>query len=230
MGQEREPQERRKQNRYKKAIIAVCEFGNSQYRARTYDISEQGITLLTGPDVPELPRYKVRCRLPSGTEALFEVEEKQRRLLRRGEYSFLRLGLNIVNESLDIVIFFRELAELEVENEIRRKVQQPSKGQSGDRSARLTFQLPVLAKAADAVFRCETLDMGSWGLAVLAPDDFPTADSFSLVCLDPDGHEIPIKAREMNRKTLPGGGVRVGFMVVAGEKGFRGFVEKYARW
>ena len=214
--------------RFKRAITAICEVDGVYFQARTYDINERGITLFTGPKVPQAGTYKVHCTLPTDVSATFEVEERQRREMSRGDFHFLRLGLQITNESLDHVVFFRELAELQLTEGLGEKL--PDDETKRKRTnQRLSFQLPVLTKIEGKLYKCQTLDMGSWGLSVLAPLDFPRQKTYQLRCIDPDGMEVPVTALVRNWATLPEG-QRVGFMVIEGSRGFRSFVEKYAQW
>ena len=223
MGQNLRGKDRRSRLRYKKAIDGWCEVGGIRFEARTYDISEEGMTLFTLPTLPAVKNYTVHCRLESGLECDFEVEEKTRRALRRKNLHFLRLGVKIVGENLDTVVFFRELTELQAKaGAFSNLADDSGKG-------RIDFQLPVVTNLENKTWRCQTLDMGSWGLSVLAPEGFPKAETCVLTCIDPDGNDIRVVAQERNRAVVEDG-IRVGFLVIEGNRSFRGFVEKYAQW
>ena len=216
--------DRRKRLRYKQAIHGWCEVGGIRFEARTYDISEEGMTLFTLPTLPDVKQYTVHCRLENGLECDFPVEERTRRTLRRKNLHFLRLGVEITNRNLDMIVFFRELAEIQAKAGAFATTTSQDDGRG-----RLDFQLPVVASLAGKTWRCQTLDMGSWGLSVLAPQGFPKAETCVLTCIDPEGNDIKIVAQERNRAATEDG-VRIGFLVIEGNRSFRGFVEKYAQW
>lgn len=217
-------QDRRKHWRYKKAINGWCEVGGIRFESRTYEISEVGMTLFTYATLPAVKLYKVRCRLESGIETDFSVEEKTRRTLHRGNLEFLRIGVKIVEESLDTVVFFRELTEQQAREGLFKEPEEEAVS-----NQRLDFQLPVITTIEGEIWRCQTLDMGSWGLSVLAPSNFPKVEDLHLTCIDPEGNDIIIRAQERNRASVPNG-IRVGFLVTEGARSFRDFVEKYAHW
>jgi hypothetical protein len=214
--------ERRTRRRMRKDITAVCKLGNESYASRVHEISEAGMTILTRPNMPAANHYLVHCTLPNGVSATFETEERQRRELKRNGIHFLRIGVAITNESLDTLSFFKNLAEIELANNKK-------KGDARERK-RMEFQLPVIADLEQGRFRCFTHDMGSWGLSVIAPSDFPSCISYRLTCIDPDGLDVPVVAEERNRTHLDNGKIRVGFRINEGRQGFRRFVEKYAAW
>ncbi len=241
------PRERRRQGRFKKTVTAICKLQGLHFKAVTYDISESGITLLAHPDLPFEDRFQLECVLPSGTSALFEVEEKQRRVIGKGKKRCLRLGLAIVNESLEIVEFLRELAELFMSetgdsqdldqtdsmtfDEPPKPVKRPRGGFGGRSHKRIQFQLPARAKIDGKSYRLQTLDMGSWGISVETPGDFPQFDVFTLFLCEPDGREVAIMVQEKNRAKVGEGGekLRLGLKVIGGAEEFQGFLDKHSR-
>ncbi len=222
--------ERRSQTRFRKGITAWCEVEGRRFRARTYDINENGLALVTSPELPDFPHFLVRCELETGVSAVFEVEVKQRREIKRDKLHLLRLGLSILNETMDTVIFFRALAELQFkEGVFQEKLEKEDLGRVLRSRSRLSFQLPVLVETvgSEYVYRCNTMDVDAGGLSLATPPEFPTADWFRLVCIDPGGQEVVVKALEKNRRPMANGQLRVGFRVVEGNIAFRSMVARY---
>lgn len=93
----------------------------------------------------------------------------------------------------------------------------------------MSFQLPVLVEVpgSEYVYRCNTMDVDAGGLSLTAPADFPKAEWFNFTCIDPDGHEVSVKALERNRRPMDNGHLRLGFRVVEGNIAFRTMVGKY---
>ena len=224
MTERKEFREKRRQFRFKRAITATCIVDGQHHPARTYDINRTGMTLLAGPRVPPRGDYLVRCRLDSGTTATFKVREIQRRALSRGPIRVLRLGLSIESRDEDTVRFFNELAELEMRG-MPLAISRHRGG--GDRDQeRVAFQLPVLTRIDGVDWRCKTLDLGNWGLAVHAPANFPVQETYQLVCVDPTGGNIPITA-EVRHRHPHQDGFRIGFAVIGGVEGFQRFIHRY---
>ena len=227
--------DRRNQGRFRQAVKAICQVNGRSYMAHTYDINQRGMTLLAVPTIPRAHRYLVQCRLPSGTSAIFEVEEKQRKLLGHRDQKFLRLGLNLITESMDNLDFFRELALLYQENpaiqpETQDLFTETVTGLDRDSNAprkRLQFSLPAFVKLGNKSVKCETLDLGPEGLSLRVPEGFPVQRLFSLTFLEPEGAELTLTVREVNRKELSGRGVRLGCQVVSGRKALSEFVIKH---
>jgi len=222
--------ERRAQSRFRKGLTAYCDVNGSRFKARTYDINENGMTLVTIPELPVVPHFLVHCELESGVSTTFEVEVKQRREVSRGELRLLRLGLNILNESIDTVIFFRALAELQFqEGFIGEKMEKEDLGRMLRSRPRLNFQFPVTVEmpGCEYTYRCNTMDVDAGGLSLAVPAEFPKAAWFHLTCSDPEGQEVAIKALEKNRRHMENGQLRVGFRVVEGNIAFRTMVSKY---
>ena len=249
--------ERREEKRYKKAVSAICEINGHYYKARTFDISQHGMTLLTGPTVPMTDTFMVECRLKNGASFVFKVEEMQRRVLRRGDKQFLRLGLSILNPPDDVMMFFQELAGVLVKQKTEdttddedidtdpgldddhlhgdtgEAIGDYSDSKSGEARfhMRLEFRLPVMARVDGEIFRCETLDIGTRGISVRTPPDFPPTETFSVIALDPTGPEIALSVREMYRVPMKDqGGFRLGLRIIGGSREFRDFLKKHDLW
>lgn len=248
--------DRRENRRIKAAIDAVCVVEGRFYRARIFDLSWKGMTLLTGPKVPPAKRLQVQCQLESGATATFELEEVQRRSLSRGAYHFQRIGLVIDSTTSEVLDLFQEIAERQAnEDGCRDKRTKSSRmklpvAESEDSELdadfahenmdlslrtyrRLVFQLPVLARVAGEKYRCHTMDISLRGVSLQVPRDFPETDAvFPITYSDPDGDEISLRVRETYRKKLdhPLKGWRIGLNAVGGSREFRRFLEKHNLW
>lgn len=247
--------DRREDRRVKSGIDAICVIDGSIFRARIFDLSWSGMTLLTGPRVPRATHLQVQCQLESGATATFEMEEIQRRSLHRGEFQFQRLGLRLISASSEGLDLFHEIAVKKATEAPESPVERPSPshaktresrglappGASGDNQdelslrnyRRLTFQLPVLARVEGRQFRCHTMDISLRGLSLKAPEDFPKTEAiFPLSYSEPDGDEISLRVRETYRKPLdaPHRGWRIGLNAVGGSREFRRFLEKHNLW
>lgn len=249
-------EERRKRRRVKAAVDARVTVAGEVFRARIYDVSWEGMTLLTGPRVPEHQMMKVEFEKKDGTPVFFELVERQRRHFVRDGQHVQRIGLSIRSSSDSATGFLMELGvaraqprvvvkksvgrqttlpkpktELSAQADESRESMDGSVRLKPERShQRLQFQLPVLARVEGRIYRCHSLDIGTRGLAIQAPEEFPKAEGpFPLIYLDPDGGEIALRVRESNRKPLPGrpGFLRVGLAAVGGTKEFREFLKKH---
>jgi hypothetical protein len=226
---------RRNQGRFRQVVKAVCQVNGRSYQARTYDINQRGMTLLAVPTIPRAHKYLVQCRLPSGTSAIFEVEEKQRKLMDHQDHQFLRLGLTLITESMENLVFFRELARLyqqdptskSLDHELIPQTVTGLDRDSNEPRRRLQFSLPAFVKCGNQSIKCETLDLGPKGISLRVPEGFPSQRLFSLTFLEPEGAELNLTVREMNRKDLSGRGMRLGCKVVSGRKALGEFVIKH---
>lgn len=178
--------ERRRFLRYQQAVKVLCQIQGELFEAQTHDISPEGITIITTRDIPLGTVFHLKCRLDSGTEALFEVEERQRRYVHRGSLRYLRLGLHINLAAPNAPVFFKELAQIVQ----AKQTKTDGMGNHPLRSRifnRIQFQLPVRATVDGCVYKCQTFDIGSRGVSILAPPDFPDCEVIDLTIEDPAG-------------------------------------------
>ena len=170
----------------------------------------------------------------------FEVEEKQRLMTTIEGEKVLRVGLLVINESLEIMNFFKELAHICLIEESQKfdgfndnhYPWPPTSQIQEEVPIKIPSTLMLLASIGNRVYECQTLAMGSWGIQIFAPEDFPPAEVFSMRCLDPEGAEFPILVREKDRGLVkkPRLGLRIGAEVIGGNQEFRKFVEKNGVW
>ncbi|MDJ0837249.1 MAG: PilZ domain-containing protein [Acidobacteriota bacterium] len=224
-------QEKRSCPRIKRAVRAVCEIDGIKYRARGYDFSEEGLTLLGMPIMPRAKNYAVICETDDGHKARFVVREVHRILLYRKKTRFLRLGLDIMSMDDRAQAFLHGLKPPRVKPEEEKRTSPPPPqylSVSRDQK-RLQFQLPAFARIGGRTYRCRTVDLCSWGLGVFAPDDFPRVDIYDISFLDPAGKEIPLLVQEKNRRFDPTaeGQLRLGLQIIGGQDRYDNFLKRH---
>lgn len=245
--------DRRRYLRFKKVMDAVVVLDDREYPAQTHDINQLGLSLLIAKDFPEATHYAVNCRLQSGRSARFEVLERRRMVLRKDDHQFLRLNLEIINESLDIVEFFRDLAK--TVQEVMFRDSGPINDDSIDLTewetlpgleqgtrAQLVFRLDAVIRHQGHDFACQTLALSPAGLVVWIPESFPEGgQSYPLSCRDASGEDdVSLLVRERARRPVDEATVSaLGVKATAGSlmdveilnetAAFRALIAKYGR-
>lgn len=224
-------------------LPAACVVDGFRYTARTYQISEHQLTLVTSPDFPEVEQFVFDCRLDDSHQALLHLNTRQRKPVRWQGHAFHMLETEIDPQSNTVMAAFVDHLKQHFENETRTTAEAAERRARGEEVTqeeasdkrlhiRLTFNLPVLAAHETAKYQGMTRDFSIRGIGATFKEIIPQADSMNLVCQDPDGQELTFRVREMNRQieksdSFP---LRIGFKILSANKRYREFLEKHHLW
>lgn len=228
--------DRREKERARATLQATCVVASKHYRARIFEVNHRGMTLICDPELPDVDRFEVVCRLKNARSFTFDVSPTNRQTLQRNPMELLRLGLKIHNATSWMDDFLCEFAlermrELSQEKTRLETVRDESaSGHFGRGFQRLEFQLPAIAYIDGKSYRCNTLNVSTGGMRLWAPADFPDVAVFVMSYQVPDGFPVRLTAGVKNRLKDKDGGWQLGLRVMSGNRQFGAFLRRFKIW
>jgi hypothetical protein len=224
-------------------LKATCVVDGFRYTARTYQISEQGMTLVTSPDFPKVDEFQLDCQLDDSHQMSLQVKLRHRKPVRWQQYPFHMMDTVVSDSSQQDMRAFVEHLQQRFQNETVQEAEAAERRARGETVVqeegsdqrihiRLTFNLPVTTLIEGRKYQGMTRDFSIRGIGATFKEILPVTESINLVCEDPEGRELAFRVREMNRQIADSEAypMRIGFKILSANKLYREFLEKHHLW